>query len=309
MQLLQRTASLPAGSGQCNSCNTLPHGLGAVGSGTPSIASLRSGGGQCSTCNALPHCLGAVANGTPAIHCPADRRHWAMHPLHCPATPPWGCGYWNLCNAPLHCLGAVGGATPAIHFLTASGQWAVELLQGGLGGGSSTALCCAVVHRAVPCCVVLCCALLCCPVLCCAALCCVVLCCAVPCRAMPCCAVLCCVVLWCAVLCCGVPKALLPNGKRPGYLPKGKGKRAGLCVLCARSVCVRIFLAERGGARKILVGTPVATVVIPRAPAAPPLFPLVGADVAPATPTPSCYLGSGGPSAMWRAPWRERTRP
>ena len=33
---------------------------------------------------------------------------------------------------------------------------------------------------------------------------------------------------------CGVPKALLPKGKRPGCLPTGTGKRAGLCVLCAR---------------------------------------------------------------------------
>ena len=31
-----------------------------------------------------------------------------------------------------------------------------------------------------------------------------------------------------------VPKALLPKGKRPGCPPTGKGKRAGLCVLCAR---------------------------------------------------------------------------
>ena len=35
VQLLQCTATLPAGSGQCNSCNALPHCLGAVGSGTP----------------------------------------------------------------------------------------------------------------------------------------------------------------------------------------------------------------------------------------------------------------------------------
>ena len=38
----------------------------------------------------------------------------------------------------------------------------------------------------------------------------------------------------CGVVWCGVPKALLPKGKRPGCLPTGKGKRAGLCVLCAR---------------------------------------------------------------------------
>ena len=41
-------------------------------------------------------------------------------------------------------------------------------------------------------------------------------------------------VVWCGVVWCGVPKALLPKGKRPGCLPTGTGKRAGLCVLCAR---------------------------------------------------------------------------
>ena len=46
-----------------------------------------------------------------------------------------------------------------------------------------------------------------------------------------------CVVMSCSVvLCCVVPKALLPKGKRPGCLPTGTGKRAGLCVLCARCV-------------------------------------------------------------------------
>ena len=39
--------------------------------------------------------------------------------------------------------------------------------------------------------------------------------------------------LGCAVWVC-VPKELLPKGKRPGCLPTGTGKRAGLCVLCAR---------------------------------------------------------------------------
>ena len=52
------------------------------------------------------------------------------------------------------------------------------------------------------------------------------------------------------VVWCGVPKALLPDGKRPGCLPKGEGKRARLCVLCARGVCVRTSLAERGGVGK-----------------------------------------------------------
>ena len=89
----------------------------------------------------------------------------------------------NSCNALPHCLGAVGSATPAMHCLTAWEQWAVELLQ----------------------CVVWC-------------------------------GVVWCGVVWCGVVWCGVPKALLPKGKRPGCLPTGTGKRAGLCVLCARCV-------------------------------------------------------------------------
>ena len=35
MQLVQCTASLPGGSGQCSFCNALPHCPGAVGSGPP----------------------------------------------------------------------------------------------------------------------------------------------------------------------------------------------------------------------------------------------------------------------------------
>ena len=50
------------------------------------------------------------------------------------------------------------------------------------------------------------------------------------------CGVVWCGMVWCGVVWCGVPKALLPKGKRPGCLPTGKGKRAGLCVLCVRRV-------------------------------------------------------------------------
>ena len=75
VDLVQYTASLPGGSGQWTSCNTLPHCLGALGSGTPAMhyltawgqkvvqllqgtASLPGGSGQWTSCNALPHCLG-----------------------------------------------------------------------------------------------------------------------------------------------------------------------------------------------------------------------------------------------------------
>ena len=86
MELLQHTASLPGGSGQWNSCNTLPHCLEAVGSGTPAThcltawrqqavellqhtASLPGGSGQWDSCNTLPHCLEAVGSGTPVTFC------------------------------------------------------------------------------------------------------------------------------------------------------------------------------------------------------------------------------------------------
>jgi hypothetical protein len=49
VELLQHTAAPPGGSGQWNSCNALPHCLGAVGSGTPAItgrAGLGSGSGS-----------------------------------------------------------------------------------------------------------------------------------------------------------------------------------------------------------------------------------------------------------------------
>ena len=44
VQLLQCTASLPRGSGQWNSWNTLPHYRGAVGNGTPAIQCLTAWG-------------------------------------------------------------------------------------------------------------------------------------------------------------------------------------------------------------------------------------------------------------------------
>ena len=44
---------------------------------------------------------------------------------------------------------------------------------------------------------------------------------------------------WCGVVWCGVvwcAEGAITKWQRPGCLPKGKGKRAGLCVLCARCV-------------------------------------------------------------------------
>ena len=82
VELLQCTALLPGGSGQCNSRN------------------------------ALPHCMGAVGGGTPAMHCLTAWGQWVVELLQCIAPLPRGSGRWNSCNALPHRLGAVASGTP-----------------------------------------------------------------------------------------------------------------------------------------------------------------------------------------------------
>ena len=120
--LLQCTASLPRGTGQWNSCHALPHRLGAVGSGTPTmhcltawgqwavqllqyIASLPGGKGQWNSCNALPHCMGAVGSGTLAMHGPTS----------------WGDGECSHEAVAVQKPSAVGNGTHVMHCLTARG--------------------------------------------------------------------------------------------------------------------------------------------------------------------------------------------
>ena len=124
VQLLHCAAPLPGGSGQRNSCNALPHCLGAVGSATPAMRCLTA--------------LGAVGSATPAMHCLTAWGQWAVQLLQCTASLPGGSGQCNSCNALPHCLGVVGSATPAMHCLTAWGEWALQLLQctASLPGGS-----------------------------------------------------------------------------------------------------------------------------------------------------------------------------
>ena len=140
VELLLYIATLPGGSGYWNSCNTLPHYLRAVGSGTPVVhchtawgqwavepvqhtATLPRGSGQWNSCTTPPHCPGLVGSGTRAFH----RRM------------PWGSGQGNSCITLPHRMGAVGSGTPATHCHTAWGHWVVALSQntatllGGIG--------------------------------------------------------------------------------------------------------------------------------------------------------------------------------
>ena len=109
VELLQCTATLPGGSGQCNACNTLPYRLGTGGSGTFAMRGATSWGDG----EARPRGGGCLKSSTLAMHC-----HTA-----------WARGQCNSCNALPHRMGAVGSATRAMHCLTAWGPWAMELLQ------------------------------------------------------------------------------------------------------------------------------------------------------------------------------------
>ena len=113
VELLQCTASLPGGSGQCNSCN------------------------------ALPHCLGAVGSGTPAPHCHTSLEQWAVELMSCTATLLVGSGQCNSYNALPHRLGPVGSGAPAMRGLTSWGAvvWCDVVWCGVVWCG---VLCCAV---------------------------------------------------------------------------------------------------------------------------------------------------------------------
>ena len=170
-ELVQRTAPLLRGGAQWDSCNTLPHCLGAVGSATPGTlclsawgtmgsgtpathrptawgqstigllqytASLLGVSGQCNSCNTLPHHQGPLGSVTCAINCPtawgAARSgtlatdpllalgQWALELLQYTASLPWASGQWESCNTLPHRLGAVGSGSPAVHYLSAWGQ-------------------------------------------------------------------------------------------------------------------------------------------------------------------------------------------
>ena len=85
----------------------------------PYTASLPWGSGPGISCNTLPHCLGAVGSGIPAMHYPTAWGQWTVELLQCTASRPGGSGQCNSCNTLPHCLGAVGSGIPAMHYPTA----------------------------------------------------------------------------------------------------------------------------------------------------------------------------------------------
>ena len=121
-----------------------------------------------------------------------------------------------------------------------------------------------------------------------------------------CCVVLCCAVLCCVVLCCVVPNAVTKK-QWPGCLPTGTGKREG-CVYSACAVCKCVDVGRKRGVGETWRSPTRRLLSTQKLPLHSLSLRLLVAGAAPATPTPSCCLGSNGPSAMWYAPWRGRTR-
>ena len=78
MQLLQYTASMPKGSGQCNSRNALPHCLGAVGDGTPAMHG--------------PTAREPESSGTLELYGLTTWGQWALEHLQHTASLPGGSG-------------------------------------------------------------------------------------------------------------------------------------------------------------------------------------------------------------------------
>ena len=114
----------------------------------------------------------------------------------------------------------------------------------------------------------------------------------------------------CACVCCvgGVcRRRCYQKAKGRNVYPRVQVNGLG-CVCCVRAVRKCVGLGRGRGSRGDLVSSPPATALIPGAPAAPLPVLLDGAGVAPATPTPFCCSGPGGPSGVWHAPWRGRTR-
>ena len=90
LELVQCTATLPGG----NAVEFLQ------GSGT-----LLGGSGQRKTCNTLPHCVRVVGSGTPAMQCLTAYGQWVVEPLQCTTTLR---GANNGGTLTMHCLTAWG---------------------------------------------------------------------------------------------------------------------------------------------------------------------------------------------------------
>ena len=95
----RHTATLPVGPQAVGSATPATHCHTACGQWAVELlqctATLPGGSGRCNSYNAAPHCLWAVGSGTPPTHCHTASGQWAVELLQCTATLPGGSGQWN----------------------------------------------------------------------------------------------------------------------------------------------------------------------------------------------------------------------
>ena len=85
VDLLQYTAPLPGGQWAVDLLQytaSLPGGQWAVELLQCTVR-MPGGSGQWTSCNTLPHCLGALGSGPPALHCPTAWGQWAVGVVWC----------------------------------------------------------------------------------------------------------------------------------------------------------------------------------------------------------------------------------
>ena len=80
---------------------------------------LCGGSGHCNSCNTLPHCLGALGSGTPAMHRFTAWGQLAVQLVQCTASLPGGSGQWYSRTKVPRCMGAAGTGTLVTRCLTA----------------------------------------------------------------------------------------------------------------------------------------------------------------------------------------------
>ena len=117
--VLPRRWSLPK---ERNSCNALPHYLGAVGSATLATDYLTAWGQwalQLVQCTST--LSGGSGHGTNVMQWFTSSGQWVLQFLQCTATLPGGSGQRKSCNTLPNGPGVVGNGTPAIHCLAAWG--------------------------------------------------------------------------------------------------------------------------------------------------------------------------------------------
>ena len=97
--------------------------------------------GQCNSCSTLPHCLGVVGKGTPTMHCHTAWGRWAVEFLQWAGPPARGRGVLpKRRSLPMECLRGTAapiGAGPSVGGTGSPAHAAVAAYGAFAGDGNS----------------------------------------------------------------------------------------------------------------------------------------------------------------------------